>query len=192
MSRSKRQLNRHCIRCKSILKTKTRREKPLGRVKRTKLGDEAELVEREETKQKQPKTITAEAYLDALRIYIIDLARAGVEGRRNEPSAAETDGSQTYDHVQIPLEITVNSHARVSDSQPASRGLYCRFNAKDWTGDYSLCRTNKMSAVPHPHYLVDTSVTLVTTILCLNKWQDICCQQNIARPQLSEHHCRCS
>ena len=30
----------------------------------------------------------------------------------------------------------------------------------------------KMSAVPHPHYLVNTSVTLVITIMYLNKWQD--------------------
>ena len=36
---------------------------------------------------------------DALWSYIIDLARTGVEGLRDKPSAAETDESQTYDHA---------------------------------------------------------------------------------------------
>ena len=95
VSRSKRQLSKHCIRCEDILKTKTRRgETDEERDKHTKLGGENELIEREEPKRKQPKTITAEAYPDALWTYIIDLARAGVEGLRDKPSAAETDGSQ--------------------------------------------------------------------------------------------------
>ncbi len=137
----------------------TRREKPLGRVKRTKLGDEAELVEREETKRKQPKTITAEAYLNALRMYIIDLARAGVEGRRDEPSAAETDGSQTYDHVQIPLEVTVNSHARVKRFTASLPRTLLPLHREELDRRLQpLQKQMKMSAVPHPHYLVDTTL----------------------------------
>ena len=62
--RLKRQLNKHCIRFENILKTKTRKgETAETRVKRTKLGDETELVEREEPERKQPKTITAKLIL---------------------------------------------------------------------------------------------------------------------------------
>ena len=54
VSRLKRQLNKHCIRSKSILKTKTRKGETDGtRVKRTKLGDQTKLVEREEPERKQ-------------------------------------------------------------------------------------------------------------------------------------------
>ncbi len=90
-----------------------------------------------------------------------------------QPSAAETDGSQTYDHVQIPLEITGNSHARVkrfTASFPRTllplqrEGLDSRLQP--------LQKQIKMGAAPHPHYLVNTSVTLVITIMHLNKWQD--------------------
>ena len=48
VSRSKRQLHRHCIECENILKTKIRKgETDEVRVKRTQLDDENELVERE-------------------------------------------------------------------------------------------------------------------------------------------------
>ena len=64
VSRSKRQLNRHCIKCENILKTKTRRgEADEVGVMRTQLGDENELVEREEPKWKQPRTITPKLVL---------------------------------------------------------------------------------------------------------------------------------
>ena len=131
------------------------------------------MIEREEPKRKQPETIAAEVYPDALWSYTIDLARAGVEGFRDKPSAAETDGSQTRDHVQIPLEITGNSHARMkrfTASFPKTllplqrEGLDSRVQP--------LQKQMKMSVVPHPHYLVNTSVTLVITIMYLNEWQD--------------------
>ena len=183
VSRSKRQLNRHCINCENILKTKTRRgETDEVRVKRTQLGDENELEEREEPKWKQPKTITTETCPDALWTYIIDLARAGVEGLRDKPSTAETDESQTYDHVQIPLEITGNSHVRSEQSTaslprtllPHQReGLDRRLQP--------LQERMKRSAVPHPHHLVNTSVTLVITIMYLNQWQDSMLQQDYYR-----------
>ena len=83
-----------------------------ARDKRTEPGDETDLIEREESERKQPKIITAEAYLHALWTYILGLARAGVGERQGRPSAAETDGSQTYDYVQIPLYVTKSSHAR--------------------------------------------------------------------------------
>ena len=127
VSRLKRQLNKHCIRFENILKTKTRKgETAETRVKRTKLGDKTELIEREEPERKQPRTITAEVYLDALWTYILGLARAGVEELQDKPSAAETDGSQTYDYVQIPLDVTMNYHARAkrfTASLPRDRAL---------------------------------------------------------------------
>ena len=66
-----RQLNMHCIRVENILdmKTEKKKEAPETRVKRTKLGNKTELIEREEPERKQPKTITAEAYLDVLWTY---------------------------------------------------------------------------------------------------------------------------
>ena len=77
----------HCIRFESILKTKTTKEETAGpRVKRTKPGDDNDLVEREEPERKQPKTITAEAYPGALWTYILGLARAGVEELQDKPA----------------------------------------------------------------------------------------------------------
>ena len=61
----------------------------------------------------------------------LGLARAGVEEFQHKPSAAGTDGSQTYDYVQIPLNLTVNYHAERSESLPAFRGLCCHFSAKN-------------------------------------------------------------
>ena len=107
VSRLKRQLNKHCIRFENILKTKTRKgETAETRVKRPEPGDKTELAERDEPEQKQPKTITAEVCLDALWTYILGLARAGIEEVQDKPSAAESDESQTYDYVQIPLDVT--------------------------------------------------------------------------------------
>ena len=93
--RLKRQLNKHCIRLVNIPRTKTRKgETAETRVKRTKLGDKTELTEREELERMQPKTITSEDHLAVLRSYILDLARAGVQGRQDKPGSAETDASQ--------------------------------------------------------------------------------------------------
>ena len=84
------------------METKTKEgEVAETRVKYTKLGSKTELIEREESERKQPKTITAEAYLDGLWTYNLGLARAGVEELQDKPRAAETDASQTYDHVQF-------------------------------------------------------------------------------------------
>ena len=48
LSRLKRQLNKHCSRFENILKNKTRKgETAETKVKRTKLGDKTELIERE-------------------------------------------------------------------------------------------------------------------------------------------------
>ena len=100
------------------------------------------------TKKKQPKTITAETHPDALWTYIIDLDTAGVEGLRNKPSAAETYESQTYDHVQIPLEITGDSHARVKRFTTSLLKLYCRFNAKNGTGEAFATNKDECGSPP--------------------------------------------
>ena len=169
VSRSKHQLNKYCIRCETIMETKTRRgETDEARGKRIKLGDENELVSIE---RKQPKTITAETHPDALWTYIINLDTAGVEGLRNNPSTAGTYESQTYDHVQIPLEITGDSHARVKRFTTSLLRILLPLQREGWDRR-SLCKRIKMSAVPHPHYLVNTSFTLVITIMYLNQWQD--------------------
>ena len=65
VSRLERQLSKHHIGGKHP-DTKARRGKTAEtRIKRTKLGNNTELVERGEPEQRQPRTITAEAYLDA-------------------------------------------------------------------------------------------------------------------------------
>ena len=131
------------------------------------------MIEREEPERKQPKTIAAEAYLDALWTYILGLARAGVEELQDKPSAAETDGSQTYDYVQIPLDVTVNSHARAKRFTASLPRALLPLQREELNRRLQpLQKQMKMSAVPHPHYLVDTSVTLVITIMYLTKWQD--------------------
>ena len=130
------------------------------------------MIEREEPERKQPKTITAEAYLDALWTYILGLARAGVEELQDKPSAAETDGSQTYDYVQIPLDVTVNSHARAKRFTASLPRALLPLQREELNRRFQPCRNMKMSAVPHPHYLVDTSVTRVITLMYLSKWQN--------------------
>ena len=168
VSRSKHQLNKYCIRCETIMETKTRRgETDEARGKRIKLGDDDELVSIE---RKQPKTITADTHPDALWTYILNLDTAGVEGLRDNPSTAETYVLQTYDHVQIPLEITGDSHARSEaiHNQPPEDLL--PLQCAGW--DRRSFANIKMSAVPHPRYLVNTSFTLVITIMYLNQWQD--------------------
>ena len=167
VSRSKHQLNKYCIRCETIMETKTRRgETDEARGKRIKLGDENELVSIE---RKQPKTITAETHPDALWTYIINLDTAGVEGLRNNPSTAGTYESQTYDHVQIPLEITGDSHARVKRFTTSLLKIYCRFNAKDGTGE--AFATNKDECGSPPTLPGQHQLTLVITIMYLNQWQ---------------------
>ena len=112
-SRLKRQLNKHRIRFEDILKIETLKvETAETRIRRTKLGNKTELVEREEPEHRQLKTITTEVYLDALWTDILGLARAGVEELQYKPSAAETDESQSYDYVHIPLTVTINYHCR--------------------------------------------------------------------------------
>ena len=67
--RLKRQHNKHSG-FENIQKTKSSKGEAAGtRVKRTELGVETKLIKREEPERKQPKTITAEAYLDVLWTY---------------------------------------------------------------------------------------------------------------------------
>ena len=50
--------------------------------------------------------------MSALWTYILGLARAGVEEIRDRPEADETSDSQTYDYVQIHLDVMINYHSR--------------------------------------------------------------------------------
>ena len=117
VNRSKRQLNKHCIKLEGILRPETRNGETAGtRVKRTKPGNKTELEKREEPEQSQLKTITTEVYLDAFWTYIRGLARTGVGELQDEPSAAETEGLQSYDYEQIPLAVAMSCHPGQSDS----------------------------------------------------------------------------
>ena len=190
MSCLKRQLSKHCIRFESILETKTTKEETAEpRVKRTKLGDENELVEREEPEREQPKTITAEAYPGALWTYILGLARAGVEELQDKPSAAETDGSQTYDYMQIPLDVTANHPARAklfTVSLPrALLPLQCEVLIRR---TQPLQKHMEVRAVLHPHYRGYISVALVSTAMYVTKWQDHILPTRLAGSQRGEHH----
>ena len=60
-----------------------------ARIKRTKLGDETELAECEETERGQPETITSEACLMRFGTASIGLARAGADELQDKPSAAK-------------------------------------------------------------------------------------------------------
>ena len=118
VSRLKHQLSKHYIKFEDILKTKTRKgESAEIRIERrcqdlsTVLGNKTGLGEHEKAEQKNV-TITAEDYLSALWTYILGLARAGVEEIRDRPEADETSDSQTYDYVQIPLDVMINYHSR--------------------------------------------------------------------------------
>ncbi len=141
VSRSKRQLNRHCIKCENILKTKTRRgETDEVRVKRTQLSDGNELVEREEPKRKQPKTITTETCL--MRFGLTSSTWPEQASRDFEPNPAQPRpmSRRHTTMCRFPWRLQATPTSEVNKAQPASRGPYCRINAKGWTGDYSLCR----------------------------------------------------
>ena len=105
-SRLKRQLNRHCTDREHPEDEDQQGETAETRVRRAGLGGRNEVIERE------PKTLIADTDLEALWAYILGLARVCGEELQDKPSAAETDGSQTYDYVQIPLDVTVNYRAR--------------------------------------------------------------------------------
>ncbi len=58
VKRLRRQLNKHCIRFKNSMETKSRRvETAETRVRRTKLGNRTQLTERDEPERRQPRTI---------------------------------------------------------------------------------------------------------------------------------------
>ena len=75
------------------------------------LGNRTKPGEHEEPEQ-EIGTCTAEDYFGALWTYILGLARAGVEEVQDRPEADETNDSQTYDYVQIPLDVLINYHSR--------------------------------------------------------------------------------
>ena len=100
--------------------------------------------------------------------------------------------SQTYDYVQIPLNLTVNYHAERSDSLPAFEGFAATQREELNKRLQPLQKQLKVNAVPHQHHLVDISVALVLTTLYSTRWQAICCQRDYCKATLDEHHCRCS
>ena len=138
---------------------------------------ETELVEHEH------KNIIADIDPETLWTYSLSMARAGGEELQDKPSAAETDGSQTYDYVQFPLDVTVNHRARAKQFTASFLRASLPLQREELNRRFSLAETKKMSAVPRPHYLVGISVVLVITIMYLTKWHD---------NMLGDHHCRWS
>ena len=118
VSRLRHHLNKHRITFEDILKTKTKRgESAECRIERAwhdlfmELGNKTDPGEPEDPERKVG-TIAVEDYLSALWTYILGLARAGVEKVQGRPDADETNDSQTYDYVQIPLDVLFNYHSR--------------------------------------------------------------------------------
>ena len=125
MSRLKRQLSKHCSRIREHPVDETREEKTAEtRIRRTKLGTN-QVGGARGTRAAAEGDHTAEAYRDALWTYILGLVRAGVEELQNRPSAPETDGSQTYDYVQISFRctMTITQSERFTTSLPRDHAL---------------------------------------------------------------------
>ena len=133
VSKLKRQFDKHAVRFEHILKTKTRKgETAEGKVKRTKIGENTEVVEREEPEQKQPKQMTVEAYLDGSYTCMVGLARAGVEALPDKPGGREVEASKSQDYVQSPLDITLSYHVRAkrfAATLPRDRAVIARASA---------------------------------------------------------------
>ena len=123
MSRSKRQLSKHCIRCENILKTKTRGgETDEEGGKHTKLGGENELIEREEPKRKQPKTITTETCL--MRFGLTSSTWPEQASRDFEPNPAQPRpmSRRHTTMCRFPWRLQATPTSEVNKAQPASRG----------------------------------------------------------------------
>ena len=116
------------------------------------------MVESEDPERKQPKTITAEAYPEALWSYILDLARAGVEELQDKPRAAETDGSRTFDYMQIPLGVTANHLARTKRFTASLPKALLPLQCENWSEDTALAETMERMLFP-------THITLATSAL---------------------------
>ena len=119
VSRLKHALDKSILRFENILKTKTRKgETAEGRVKRTKLSDNAEIVEREAPAAAEHGRVTLEVYLDALWTYMIGLARAGVDVPSDRPVdehgklVPELEESDSTMYVFIPLDVTLEYYSR--------------------------------------------------------------------------------
>ena len=133
VSRLKRALDKCAIRFETILKVKTRKgETAEGRVKRTKLSDTAEMIEREAPAASESKQVTVEIYLDALFTYMIGLARAGVEAIADRPvdehgkTLPELEDSDSTKYVYIPLDVTLAYYSRAkrfASTLPRDRAL---------------------------------------------------------------------
>ena len=133
VSRLKRALDKSILRFENILKTKTRKgETAEGRVKRTKLSDNAEIVEREAPAVAEHGRVTLEVYLDALWTYMIGLARAGVDVPSDRPVdehgklVPELEESDSTMYVFIPLDVTLEYYSRAkrfASTLPRDRAL---------------------------------------------------------------------
>ena len=91
-------------------------------MKKTKLGQNTELIEREEPEMlaARAKQVSVDAYLDALWTYCIGLARAGVDELHDKPSRPEDEEAFTYLYVQVPLDVMMAYHSRAGNSLTAS------------------------------------------------------------------------
>ena len=128
VSRLKRQLDKSTVRFEQVLKTKTREgESAEGKIKRTKIGPNTDLVEKEPAAQNDPrKIITVETYLDGLFTYLVGLARAGIEPCPDRPAEPEAETAKPWEYVLCPLDVVWSYHARAkrfSSLVPRDRAL---------------------------------------------------------------------
>ena len=154
VSRLKRQLDKSTLRFEQVLKTKTRKgETAEGKVKRTRIGANLEMVEKEVAEQNDPKKkVTVDTYLDGLFTYIIGLARAGIEQCSDKPTETETEMSKSWEYVHCPLDVVWSYHARAkrfAATLPKDRALQILQEVDEaerllWT---ERAKTSKVGAV---------------------------------------------
>ena len=153
VSRLKRQIDKSTLRFEQVLKTRTRKgETAEGKVKRTKLSENTEVVEREPAVQNEKKTLTLELYLDALYTYLVGLAKSGIEPCADKPTDPETEMSRSYEYVLCPLDVVMAYHARAkrfASTIPRGQALEVLMKVDEaerlmWT---ERVKTNKIGSV---------------------------------------------
>ena len=124
---------------------------------------------------------------------ILGLARTGVEELQNEPSVAGTDGSQTYDYVQIPLYVTVSYHARAKQFTASLPRALLPLQRENCTEITAFAETNEdvcgsPPTLPCRHQRCSGRHHHVFNQMA----GQYAANKTIAGAQLGEHHCRCS
>ena len=111
-------------------------------------------------------------------------------GLRDKPSVAETDESQAYGYMQIPLNVTANHPARAKLFTACLLRALLPLQCEELIRRAQpLQKQMKMRAVLHPQYPGYSSVVLVIAVMYVTKWQDHILPTRFAGSQRGEHHC---